>query len=74
VLVLLMLILTLISQFVITPRMQTLRAEMGTIDTVPIGDSRRVEFNRLHGWSTRVEGGVLLLGISVTALTARRFS
>jgi uncharacterized membrane protein len=73
-LVLLMLILTLISQFVITPRMQTLRAEMGTIDTVPIGDSRRVEFNRLHGWSTRVEGGVLLLGISVTALTARRFS
>jgi uncharacterized membrane protein len=74
VLVLLMLVLTLISQFVITPRMQTLRAEMGTIDTVPIGDSRRVEFNRLHGWSTRVEGGVLLLGISVTALTARRFS
>ena len=73
-LVLLMLVLTLISQFAITPKMHALRTEMGTIDDVPVNDARRVEFNRLHGWSTRTEGGVLFLGVVVVVLTARRFS
>lgn len=73
-LLLLMLALTLISQFAITPKMHALRTEMGTIDNVPANDARRIEFNRLHGWSTRTEGGVLFLGLIVTILTARRFS
>jgi hypothetical protein len=34
----------------------------------------RAEFDDLHAWSTRLEGGVLLLGIGVAILTARRFS
>jgi Domain of unknown function (DUF4149) len=72
--ILLMLVLTLISQFAITPKMHALRTEMGTIDNVPVNDARRVEFNRLHGWSTRTEGGVLVLGICVVVLTARRFN
>lgn len=74
VLILLMLALTLISQFAITPKMHALRTQMGTIDNVPANDARRVEFNRLHGWSTGIEGGVLGLGIWVVVLTARRFS
>jgi hypothetical protein len=32
------------------------------------------QFNNLHAWSTRLEGAVLLLGIGVVALMARRSS
>jgi uncharacterized membrane protein YhhN len=74
VLIALMLALILLSQFSITPRMKTLRTEMGTIDNVPVNDARRTEFNRLHNWSTRAEGGVLFLGLAVVVLTARRFA
>lgn len=73
-LVVLMLVLTLISQFAISPRMHALRTEMGTIDNVSPNDARRIEFNRLHNWSTRAEGGVLFLGLVVVVLTARRLS
>jgi hypothetical protein len=31
------------------------------------------QFDRLHAWSTRLEGGVLFLGLGVVILTARRF-
>lgn len=74
ILVLLMLALTAISEFSIAPKMRTLRAEMGTIDTVPINDSRRLDFNRLHQWSTRSEVGVLLFGLVVVILTAKKDS
>lgn len=70
-LVLLMLLLTLTSQLALGGRMQALRAEMGVIDDVPVTDARRVEFNRLHHWSTRMEGAVLLCGLAVLYLTAR---
>jgi uncharacterized membrane protein len=72
VLVVLMLILTTYSQFNITPRMRELRAEIQSADKLP-GDDSRVEFDRLHAWSTRLEGGVLILGLGVVILTARRF-
>jgi hypothetical protein len=71
VLVCLMLGLTLISQFGIIPRMDALRASMGEIDSVPADNPARVQFDVLHVWSTRVEGGVLLLGLVVTYLVAR---
>jgi uncharacterized membrane protein len=73
-LVVIMLILTLISQYSITPRMSALRSEMGVIDNVPASDARRIEFNRLHVSSTRLEGGVFVLGLVLVALTSRRFS
>jgi len=41
---------------------------------VPHDDARRVEFNRLHHWSTRFEGSVLVLGLALLYLTARRLS
>lgn len=67
--VVLMLILTAISQFGITPRMRELRVELlGANSEAP-----RVEFDRLHEWSTRLEGGVLLCGLLTVILTARRF-
>jgi len=73
-LALLMLALTAISQFSISPRMRDLRAQMGNIDTVATNDSRRIDFNRLHQWSTRSEAGVLLLGLVVVVLMARKHS
>ena len=72
ILVALMLILTLVSMFVVSSRMMVLRSEMGVIDTVPQDDPRRVEFNQLHHWSTRIEGSVYLIGLVVLFLTARQ--
>jgi uncharacterized membrane protein len=73
-LVYLMIILTLVSMFGIATRMQALKQQMVMIDEVPHDDARRVEFNRLHVWSTRIEGSVLLLGLALLFLTARRLS
>jgi uncharacterized membrane protein len=73
VLMVIMLALTLISQLSIIPRMEALRRDMGVIDNISPADFRRIDFNRLHVWSTDLEGGVLILGIGVVLLTARRF-
>lgn len=69
-----MILLTLISMFAISTRMLELRNQMVFIDSVPHDDARRVEFNRLHIWSTRLESTVLLLGLAVIFLTSRRLS
>jgi len=73
-LVYVMIVLTLVSMFAISSRMLNLRNDMVLIDNVPHDDPRRVEFNRLHEWSTRLESGVLLLGLAVIFLTSRRLS
>jgi hypothetical protein len=67
-----MMALTLIAMFGIASRMAVLRNEMGLIDALPHDDVRRAEFNRLHKWSTRVEGAVMLLGVVLIYVTARR--
>lgn len=69
ILMVLMLAMTATSQFVVTPRMRQVRSSL----TVPQSSSVREEFDRLHAWSTRLEGGTLLLGLGVVLLTARRF-
>jgi uncharacterized membrane protein len=70
ILICLMLALTVISQFGIVPRMDTLRASIGEIDSVPLNNPARMQFDTLHVWSVRVESGVLLLGLVVVYLTA----
>ena len=70
ILVCLMLALTLVSQFWIIPRMDTLRAQVGDFASVPLTDPARVQFDALHVWSTRIESAVLLLGLVVVYLTA----
>lgn len=69
-----MIVLVLISQLGISGKMNRLRADMGVIDNVAPSDPRRVEFNRLHVWSTRTEGTVLVLGLAVLFLSVRRLS
>jgi|SRR5579864_210141 uncharacterized membrane protein len=73
VLICLMLGLTLLSQFWIIPRMDTLRAQVGDFASVPIDNPARVQFDALHVWSTRVEILVLLSGLIVVYLTANAF-
>ena len=69
-----MLILTLVSMFGVASRMLELRQQMGIIDDVPQDNPLRVEFNRLHHWSTRIEISVLVLGLALLYLTSRRLS
>jgi len=69
-----MLILTLVAMFGIESRMLELRGQMGVIDEVPHDNPLRVEFNRLHVWSTRIESSVLVLGLALLYLTARRMT
>ena len=66
-----MLLLTLISQFAISPKMIALRSEAGVIDTLALDSPIRVEFNRLHVWAEKFEEGVFLLGMVALFLTAR---
>jgi uncharacterized membrane protein len=70
-LIVLMLLLTVISQFAITPKMNSLRAQAGVIDDVPLDTPLRMEFDRLHVWSEKFEQGVFLLGLATLFLTAR---
>lgn len=74
VLVVIMLVLTLISMFVVASKMEVLRADMGIIDNVQQNDPRRIEFNELHRWSTRLEVGVFAMGLAVLYLTGKALS
>lgn len=67
--IVLMLAFTMVSQFGITPRMRELRSNPAMMESI----TDRAEFDDLHAWSTRLEGGVLFLGLGVVIVTARRF-
>jgi len=69
-----MLLLTVISQFGVSPKMAALRAQFGDIDTVPANDPGRLQFDSLHQWSVRLEVVVLLLGLTAIYFTARQLS
>jgi hypothetical protein len=71
VLICLMLLLTLISQFGIIPRMDAIRPSIGEIDVAPADLPARVQFDGLHQWSTRIESAVILLGLVAAYLVAR---
>ena len=73
VLIILMLALTLFSQYWIISRMDTLRAKVSDFAAVPLNDPARMQFDTLHAWSTRVEGAVLILGLVAIYLTANAF-
>lgn len=72
VLIVLMLVLTAISQFRIIPQMESLRVAAGEINQLAPGDPIRVQFDSLHVWSTRVEAAVLVLGIILLYFTSKR--
>ena len=69
-LIVFMLALTLTSQFEVIPRMEKLRTSVQDFDAIQGSDPLRVSFNALHVWSTRLEAGVLLLGLIVVGITS----
>jgi hypothetical protein len=69
--VILMLLLTLGSQWAVMPKMALLRTEMVSVEATPSNDARRAEFDRLHSVSVDLEVGVLLVGLVALFLTVR---
>lgn len=74
-LVALMLVLTGVSQHVVTPRLAALRAQMaaenGSIDGTPKENPLRQQFGKLHGVSSFLELLVLLQGAAALYFTVR---
>lgn len=75
-LVVAMLLLTMVSQQVITPKLATLRGQMtaehGSVDQMPKEHPLRQEFGKLHGVSSALELLVLLLAATALFLTLRQ--
>ena len=69
--VVVMLLLTLVSQYSVAPRMAHLRVQMVSVDRTPEDSPLRVEFNRLHRVSVRLEVAVLLAGLAALFFTVR---
>ncbi len=71
--VILMLVLTLVSQYWVSPKLAELRTEMksqfGSVDATPQDNPLRAAFGRLHGVSTVLELVILLLGLGALFLT-----
>ncbi len=67
-----MLGLTAYSQFSVIPRMDSLRIQAGATIANPASTNlARVDFNRLHNLSTKLEEVVLLCGLGMLILYAR---
>ncbi len=54
--------------------MATLRGSLPETNSPEATDPVRMQFNALHAWSTRLEGGVLLLGLVAVYLTTQQLS
>jgi hypothetical protein len=68
-----MMLLTAYSQFSIIPHMESDRiAAGGDINSLPVTQPARAEFERLHPRSEHVEEAVLFCGLALTVLLARR--
>jgi len=72
--VVLMFLLTMVSQTRVTPRLAELRMEMVSVDATPKDNPLHVEFDRLHKTSVRIEVVVLLIGVAALFLTVRNAS
>ncbi len=79
--VILMIILTVISQVAVSPKMAELRVRMGSIesattkrstDATAEGNPLLAEFEQLHAISVGLESGVLLAGMVALILMVRR--
>jgi Domain of unknown function (DUF4149) len=63
---------TFYSQFKILPAMEVDRALAGgVVETAPVGNAGRVDFERLHTLSERLEGFVFFCGLGVVFVLAR---
>jgi hypothetical protein len=69
--VVLMVVLTALSQFTVSNRMDNLKRQMVSVQNTPANDPLRVEFNRLHHISVAYETALLILGFAGMILLVR---
>jgi hypothetical protein len=74
ILVLIMILCTMLSQYGVIARMDVLRQQMGSIEATSAGSPLLAAFNRLHQYSVWLESVVLLAGLAALFLTARQKS
>jgi hypothetical protein len=73
-LVFVMIICTMLSQYGVIARMDVLRAQMGSVASTAADSPLRAAFDRLHQYSVRLESIVLLSGLAALFLTVRQKS
>jgi hypothetical protein len=71
--IILMIMLTIISQHAVSPKMAALRTQMGSIQATADDSPLLAEFGRLHRISVSLESGVLLAGFAAMFLMVREF-
>jgi uncharacterized membrane protein len=67
----LMILLTVVSQHAISPKMAALRVQMGSIQATAADSPLLAEFGRLHRVSVSLESGVLLAGLAAMYLMVK---
>jgi uncharacterized membrane protein len=70
----LMILLTVVSQHAVSPKMAALRVQMGSIQTTAANSPLLAEFMRLHRISASLESGVLLAGLAAMYLMVRELA
>jgi hypothetical protein len=71
-LVFVMVVCTVVSQYGVIARMDDLRGQMGSVSATAAGNPLRAAFDRLHQYSVWLESAVLLSGLVALFLTARQ--
>jgi Domain of unknown function (DUF4149) len=71
-LVFVMIVCTMLSQYGVIARMDVLKLQMGSIEATPAGSPLRMAFDRLHQYSVWLESAVLFSGLAALFLTARQ--
>jgi uncharacterized membrane protein len=72
--VVLMMLLTVVSQHAVSPRMAALRVQMGSIQATAADSPLLAEFGRLHRISVSLESGVLLAGLAAMYLLVKELA
>lgn len=65
-----MIVAVLYSAFVLQPKIQAVKAQITSFESLAPTDPLRLEFGRLHGRSFAVNAAVLLVGVIVLFITA----
>ena len=69
--VVLMVLLTVVSQHAVSPKMAALRVQMGSIQATAADSPLLAEFGKLHRISVSLESGVLLAGLAAMYLMVK---
>jgi hypothetical protein len=69
-----MILLTVVSQHAVSPKMAALRVQMGSIQATAADSPLLVEFGKLHRISVSLESGVLLAGLACMFLMVKELS